>query len=307
MVWMHLVQLSAIDLNLLRVLGALLETGSVKDAARRLALSPSATSHALSRLRDALGDPILVRAGRSMVPTARAEALAPRVRRVLEDAEQIFVRREGFDPARLRRVFRILTNDYGELMVLAPLGATLAREAPGVDLYASGPPPGGVVEGLRSGEGDLAIGVFGELPPDIAKRRLFRDGFVTLLREGHPALRGRWTRKRFAALDHVLVSPRGTPGGVIDTLLAESGLERRVARTVSSFFVAPHLLVDTDYVLTVSERVAARLAPGLGLVTRTPPVAPEGFHVSMVWHRRHDEDAEHRFLRERALAEAQAS
>ena len=129
-------QLSSIDLNLLLVLSALLETGSVKEAARRLALSPSATSHALGRLREVLDDPVLVRAGRSMVLSARAEALAPRVRRILEESEALFRQAEGFDPAHLSRAFRVIGNDYGELLIVAPLGATLATAAPGVDLFA---------------------------------------------------------------------------------------------------------------------------------------------------------------------------
>lgn len=298
-------QLSSIDLNLLLVLDALLETGSVKDAARRLALSPSATSHALARLRDVLGDPVLVRAGRRMVPTTRAEALAPRVRRLLEEAEAVFRRAEGFDPALLRRSFTAITNDYGELMVVCPTSALLAREAPGVDLYSRGAGLDRGVTGLREGIGDVMIGVLSSPPPDIATQRLFRDEFVSLLRAGHPALEQRWTKRRFAALEHVLVAPGGTPRGTVDTLLAEHGLERRVARTVSTFHAAPHLLAQTDYVLTVSRRVAERLAGDLGLVQRKPPVAPEGYWIVLAWHRRHDEDPEHRYLRVK-IAEAVA-
>lgn len=296
-------QLSSIDLNLLLVLSALLETGSVKEAARRLALSPSATSHALGRLREVLDDPVLVRAGRSMVLSARAEALAPRVRRILEESEALFRQAEGFDPAHLSRAFRVIGNDYGELLIVAPLGATLATAAPGVDLFAVPEPTGGAIEALRRGDADVALGVFGELPPDLGKTRLFRDEFVCLLRDGHPALGRRWTKRRFAALDHVLVAPRGTPRGAVDSILAEHGLERRVARTVSTFLVAPHLVAGTDFVVTISRRFAERLGPSLGLVQRKPPVAPEGFYVSMIWHRRFDADPEHRWLRESIEAE----
>ena len=99
----------------------------------------------------------------------------------------------------------------------------------------------------------------------------------------------------------MLVAPGGVPRGAVDTLLAEHGLERRIARTVSTFHAAPHLVADTDYVLTVSRRVAERLAPGLGLVRRKPPVAPDGYWIVLAWHRRHDEDPEHAYLREKIV------
>lgn len=296
-------QASSVDLNLLLVLAALLETGSVKQAASRLALSPSATSHALARLRDALGDPILVRAGRTMVLTARAEALIPQVRRIVEESEAVFRRGAGFDAAQLRRGFRVFANDYEELLLIGPLSRRLALEAPLVDLYSLPTPPS-VIEPLRRGECDVALGVFGDLPPDIGVQRLFADEFVCLLRENHPALGERWTKKRFAALQHILVAPRGTPRGIVDNMLAEQGLERRVARTVTTFIVAPHLVAGSDFVLTIARRVATLLASGLGLVLRKPPVAPQGFHVGMAWHRRYDQDPEHQFLRERIVEEA---
>jgi DNA-binding transcriptional LysR family regulator len=301
---MHTVQLSSIDLNLLLVLASLLETGSVKEAAAKLSLSPSATSHALARLRDTLGDPILVRAGRSMVLTDRAEALAPRVRRIVEEAEAVFRQGEGFEPRELRRSFRILAHDYGEIMVVDPVSRALAREAPGVNLYALSTPREGILEPLRNGEADFAIGATRSLPSELTTTTLFRDSFVCLLREGHPALGARWTKRRFASLEHVLIAPRGVPWGVVDEMLAEEGLERRVARTVASFLVAPRLLVGTDYVLTIARRMADRLAPDLGLVMKKPPIAPEGFDVSLAWHRRHEDDAEHRWLRELIAREA---
>jgi DNA-binding transcriptional LysR family regulator len=188
-------------------------------------------------------------------------------------------------------------------MVVDPVSRALAREAPGVNLYSMSTPRAGILEPLRSGEADFTVGAARSLPAELMSTRLFRETFVCLLRRGHPALEQRWTKRRFASLEHVLVAPRGVPRGVVDEMLAEEGLERRVARTVSSFLVAPRLLVDTDYVLTLARRMADRLAPDLGLVMKKPPVAPESFEIHLAWHRRHEDDAEHRWMRELVVRE----
>jgi len=294
---MHEVQLSGIDLNLLPVLHALLETRSVKLAAARVNLSASATSHALARLRDALGDPLLVRAGRALTLTPRAEGLQPRLRQLFEGLEAALAFEEAIDPATLRRAFRIVATDYVELIVAPALSAEVAAAAPGVDLFHEHLDD--AVTALRSGGADLAVGVLGSLPEDVFVERLVTERFVLLMRRGHPASRGRLTPARFAALDHLLVSPRGGPSGIVDRILAEGGLHRRVARTVATFAVAPYLLVGSDLVLTVAERVAKTHATSLGLVIRRPPIELPTFDLVAAWHRRHELDPGHRWLRER--------
>jgi len=298
---MHDVQLREIDLNLLVVLDALLDTRSIKHTADRVALSPSATSHALARLRDALDDPLLVRAGRDMVLTEGAEALRPRLRRALDELQRALRAGDDIDPETLRRDFRIATSDFAELFVLAPASDAIAVAAPGVALQ-SHVYDGDAPDKLRSNRYDLALGVFVNLPADICQRPLFHEQFVCVLRKGHPAARRKLTAERFASLEHVLVSPRGDPRGVVDRLLEEQGLSRRVARTVTSFAVAPHLVANSDYVLTIARRVALQLAPALDLVVREPPVALNGFELSMVWHRRADDDPAHGWLRDQLAA-----
>jgi DNA-binding transcriptional LysR family regulator len=294
---MHDMQLSGVDLNLLVVLDALLDTRSVKRAAARVALSPSATSHALGRLRDLLGDPLLVRAGRHMVLTPRAEAIKPRVQRLLQETGALLRSDEPVDPGTLRRSFRISSNDYAEMIVVRALSVALARSAPGVDLY-SRHLDGNPTEPLRSGASDLALGVFFDLPADIHRTSLFHEEFVCVLRKDHPALKRKLTLERYVSLEHVLIAPRGEPRGVVDMHLERQGLSRRIARTVASFEIAPFLIPETDYVLTLAARVAKRLARRLGLAIRTPPIELPGFEASLVWHRRFEDDPAHRWLRE---------
>ena len=293
---MHDMQLSAIDMNLLVVLGALLETGSVKGAASRLGLSPSATSHALGRLRELLDDPVLVRAGQRMVPSARAEQLRPRVDRLLSDVVELLEPTDEVNPATMRRSFRLATTDYVDLLVVQPLSRRLAVEAPGVDLYCS--PIPGAVERLRNEQIDLAFGVFPQLPEDIEAAPMIEEDLVCVLRKGHPRARGRFTRAQYAALGHVLTAPAGGTRAVVDTCLERHGLTRRVARTAPNFQAAAQLVEGTDYVLTLPRRIAERLCGPLDLVVRAPPLEVPPFVLEVIWHRRHGEDAAHRWLRE---------
>lgn len=288
-------RLSAIDVNLLVVLDALLQEGHVGRASRRLALTPSATSHALARLRELLGDPLLVRAGRRFVLTPRASELVPQVRQLMEQMERILQSPEAFQPAKLERTFLLLTTDHIELVLLRPLDRLLTVEAAQVILH-SRPVGPDAVEELRASRADLAFGMFPGLPKDLSSQVLFQDRFVTLVREGHPALSRPLTLRRFAALEHVLVAPRGVATSALDTLLAERGLKRRVVRTLGTFLAAPFLVAQTDHVVTLSARMAEALAPLLGLRMLEPPI-PLEFTLMQVWHRRLDTDPAHAWFR----------
>jgi DNA-binding transcriptional LysR family regulator len=159
-------QLSAMDLNLLVALDALLDTGSVKKAAQRLALSASATSHTLARLRDLLDDPLLVRSGQKLVLTPRAERLRPRVRALVEDIAQVLAPEPAFDPGRLRRTFTVAATDHLSMLVMEPLSRVLTQAAPSVNLYL-GPVYRDTMDRLRDGSLDLAMGAFPVHPPDV--------------------------------------------------------------------------------------------------------------------------------------------
>ncbi|MEZ4238451.1 MAG: LysR family transcriptional regulator [Myxococcota bacterium] len=290
------------QLDDLLVLQALLDTSSVKDAAGRVGLSPSAVSHALGRLRERLGDPLLVRAGQRLVPTPRAERMRPRLGAALEALARA-VGEDRFAPATAERAFRIVCTDHAELGVLQPLGTALLRAAPGITLHSE-VPRGDASARLRDGRADLALGAFSPAPADIRSEVLFEEHFVTLLRPGHPALDdGPLDVVRYAGLQHLLVAPGGRPRGALDDRLEALGLQRRVVRTVATFLVAPFLVADSDVVVTLPSRVAAALADRVGLVQRAPPPELDGrFPVRMLWHRRDDEDAAHRWLRARVRA-----
>lgn len=299
---MHGMQYDELDWNLLKTLHALLETSSVRDAADRIGRSAPATSHALARLRDALDDPILVRAGRGMVRTARAEAMRPDVARLVESIGEVLRPSRPVDPATLQARFRIRATDH-VLGVLGPsLDARIRAAAPHVDLVVT-PNRDDDADHLREGRVDLAVGVWADLPPELRIRRLFADRFVCVVREDHPRRATVDQMATWLDLDHVLTAPRGRPGSHVDRHLRALGHQRRVARTVPYFLAAFLLVAQSDAVLTVSARLARTMAPRFGLHVFAPPLdlGPD-YTLSMLWHPRRDGDPAHRWLRDQLVA-----
>jgi DNA-binding transcriptional LysR family regulator len=294
---MHGVHLSAVDANLVLPLHALLETRSVSAAAKRVGLSPSATSHALARLRAVLGDPLLVRAGQKLVRTPRGETLLDASRQAVERLQAVFAHDAPFDPRSMRRAFRVATTDHVQLLLLRTVDERLTKEAPGVDFFCL-PMDWGSMAALREGTVDFSIGVFGEKPPDIRMSPLFVDELVAVARRGHPVHRGPMTTDRFVAYPHALVAPLGTPSGLVDEILERMGKTRRVARTVPTFVEAALLVAETDYLLTIPRVVVSAFQKRFGLRQVAVPLALPRFTISVASHRRHEADAGHGWMRD---------
>lgn len=293
--------LAGLDLNLLVALRALLAERHVTRAAARIGLSQPAMSHALGRLRELLGDPLLVRTPSGMQPTARAEAMTVPLERALDDVARLLASPAPFEAARSTRRFRIATNDYMELVLFPQLLARLWGEAPGVDVRVRNI-GARVSEELAEARLDLAMGVvpqFGDPhpAPGIHVQRLVSDRFVCVVRDGHPTVKKRLSLDEFVAMPHALVSPRGESGSVVDTALARLGKKRRVAVEVPHFLVAPHVVRETDVILTLAARVADSLGPLLGLRRLAPPIELDGFSMAMAWHERQHADPAHAWLR----------
>ncbi len=286
-----------LDLNLLLALDALLQEASVTKAGQRLGLSTPATSHALARLREQLGDPVLVRAGRRMVLTPRAVELRPRIRALVEEAKQALATSTPFDPARLDRCFVVNASDYVLDLLGTEVDAALRTTAPLATLRFV-PNTTDDAKSLREGESDLAVGIYGDLPPEMMHRQLLTDRFVCVVRERHPSVGKRLTLDQYVALPHLQVAPRGRPGGYIDDELHRLGHTRHVARAVPYFLTALRMVTSTDYVLTISERIARSHAASLGLKVLDAPLELRPYALNLVWHPRFDADEAHRFVRE---------
>lgn len=293
--------MKSIDLNLLRVLDAVLDEGSVTAAAQRLHLSVPATSHALSRVREALGDPLLVRAGRALVPTPRALALREPLARWLAQAESL-VARPGTDSlADLRRRF-VVRGPEGMVMAYgAALAEDLHRAMPASSLrFVADAEEADAA--LREGRIDLDIGLFRPAEPEIETLELLRQWPVALTRPGHPIGDGALTPERYAAHPHVDVQRRPGPPSPVDAALARHGCSRRVLVTVPQAIVAALMTTRSDLVATLSERMARAMAAGLPLQVHPLAFDVEPDVMIMAWHPRVTHDPAHRWLRERLLS-----
>lgn len=283
------------DLNLLITLDVLLVEGSVARAAKRLRLSPSAMSRALARLRETTGDPLLVRAGRGLVPTPRALELQARVGQLVEDAEAILRPAALLNLGKLVRTFTLRTSE-GFVETFGPdLIARVGQEAPGVRLrFVLKPDKDSTA--LRDGSVDLETGAVGRTTgPELRAVGLFRDRFIGVVRAGHPLSQGEITPARYAAGQHIGVSRRGPDKGPVDDALVPFGLEREIVTIVGGFSSALALARASDLIACVPERHTGKLRAGMHSFPL--PVSPPEVTVSLLWHPRLDADPAHRWLR----------
>lgn len=285
------------DLNLLVTLDVLLAEGSVTRAAKRLQLSPSAMSRALARLREVTGDPLLVRAGRELVPTPRAIALRDRVGQLVQDAQTVLRPVEALDLLQVKRAFTLRTSE-GFVETFGPaLIEQLAADAPGVQLRFVQKPDKDS-RPLRDGLIDLETGVVeGDTGPELRTQVLFRDRYIGVVRPGHALATGPMTLARYASERHVAVSRDALAKSLIDDALARDGVMREVATIVGGFATAISLAKSSDLVATVPERHSEGLREGLFSFGLPMPVAE--FSVSLLWHPRMEADPAHRWLRTR--------
>jgi DNA-binding transcriptional LysR family regulator len=298
-------KLSSVDLNLLVALDALIREGNVTAAGRRIGLSQPAMSHALSRLRDVLGDPLLVREGRVMRLTSLAERLAPRVQRLIGEIDATLLGHRAFEAETATRTFRIATNDYCGAVIMPELLAQVRRLAPGVELELHAHRGRAPAPELARGELDFAVGTFLESEPGVEREVLFRETFACLVRRGHPHSNGKISVQHYAELEHVLITAPDYGAGVVDFALAEHGLRRRVVARTPHFLVAPALVAGSDAIVTLPSRLA-RLSARAGLRSFPPPLPLPPFDVHLLWHGAAGEDAASRWLRQRLLAVALA-
>lgn len=290
------------DLNLLFALDVLIAERSVAAAARRLGLSASAMSRTLSRLRETTGDPLLVRAGRTMVLTPYAEAIQERTQNAVFEARAVLrPASPGLDIATHEQMFTLRAND-GFTDVFGPkLIAQAAIDAPGV-LLRFAPKAEKTDRPLREGRVDLEIGVLGEMGPEIRVQTLFRDRFVGVVRKSHPLARSaEVTAEHYVAWGHVIASRRGLLTGPVDEGLAEAGLSRHIAAIVPGFPAALAVARETDLValLPASFLIDRPVVDALAvfeLPVKTRPVV-----ISQMWHPRSEVDPAHRWLRQFVL------
>jgi DNA-binding transcriptional LysR family regulator len=290
----------SLDLNLLIALDALLTERSVSGAARKLGLSTSAMSRTLSRLRTVLGDPILVSAGRAMVATPHATAIAEQVRALNAGVHAVLRPPPEIDIGTLTRDFTLRANEAFVLRHAARLATAVAAAAPGVRLRFV-PKPDKDIRPLRDGSIDLDIGVISGDGAELRAQTLYRDVFVGVVRTGHPLLEKKpVTPERYAAWGHVVASKKNTFTGPVDSALAALGLSRTV-RIVALSFPAVIAIAAASDLIGLAPRSFCPGDPTGQTETFDLPVTTPGIVISQIWHPRMDADLGHRWLRSMVL------
>lgn len=272
MIYIRLMNLASLDLNLLVALDALLLEANVGRAAMRIGLSQPAASHALRRLRDVLGDPLLVRTGARMELTPRAQALRAPLAQALDQVRGLFMPDE-FDAARSERRFRLMMPDLAVELLMPPLMKKLDTLAPGVriDVVPWRGPAIFTAEFARTI--DMVISI-GDAFKGFHRQLLYTDSDALAVRHGHPAGARLKNRETFFKARHAAVVIRGQSEDLIDTWLRGKGMERRIALVVPSYIEALHVAARTDLVAFVPRRLIAALSKQLSLTTVAPPLDP---------------------------------
>lgn len=271
-----------LDLSLLLIFVELMRHERTTVVARRLGLSQSAVSHALTRLRDIFDDPLFLRRSNGLAPNQRAKELAPKIEQLLRLAQTVVGDAESFDPASSDRLFRLAANDLVTALFAAPLLGAMAAAAPQARLTIRFAVGADAFNALRRDEIDLAVGRFYELPSGFDSVVISEERFVVIARRGHPAIGPSLDLATYLRLDHLLVSFVGRLEGVVDAALAREGLKRRVRASMPMFLTAFAAVAASDMIATAPARLARRFAEQFRLDLYEPPVPVEGFPLTLV-------------------------
>ncbi len=291
------VNLRNVDLNLLVAFDVLMRERHVTRAARRLGVGQPAMSASLSRLRHLFHDDLLVKQGAEMTPTVRALALEPEIRRFLKDVERLIVERDHFDPATSTRSFTLRMSDLLSFLFLPDLLTQIGVAGSGVTLEVRHLSPDATIDALERNELDLAVSTGLDVPKSIECRGILEDRIVCVLSKAHPCAAGFDDVDTFVNLPQIRVSQSPLDDRFVDHQLAASGLDRNIALTVPHWLVVPEIIARTGLAAVMPHSIAARFAAAGDLRIVPPPIEDCAFMWCLYWHRRHNADAGHQWLR----------
>ena len=300
------------DLNLLRVFDAVMAEGSLTRAADTLAMTQPAVSHAMKRLREAVGEDLFTRTAHGVRPSSRAEQLWPRVRETLAGLREALAP-DSFDPRQDSVHFRLAMADASAALLSPALVHTIERQRLAVSLRVLPLTTRDPTRWLEAGEADLAVGYFPEVAVAVGaagrdsvlrQERLYTTRYVCVMRREHPLAMAELTLDAYCAAHHLLVSFSGRPHGYVDQALAALGRRRRIVLTVNQFFTAGRVVADSDLLTVLPEGFVEATGYSGQVVTRDLPLALAPVHVDMMWHRRHDQHPAQAWLRREVEASA---
>jgi DNA-binding transcriptional LysR family regulator len=288
-----------LDLNLLRVLVAIHDTGSVTKAAQRLKMSQPAVSAALGRLRESLAEPLFIRQADGMVPTPRADTLAGKAKEVLDAIDHGILRAPDFDPGTSDLEFVFCLSAIGEIVFLPKLVRYIRQRAPGARVRTVSLAPEQLEDALRSGEVDLALGYFPDLQKaEFFQRRLFSHDLVCMVRSGHRIKGPRMTLKQFTATEQALVKDGSRSQEMFEAVLAQKGIKRNIVLQTSHYLSIPTVIAESDLVVVLPTTVANVFTDSTQVRIVQPPMEIPRYDLKVYWHRRFAHDPKAKWLRD---------
>ncbi len=304
----YMTNISAFDLNLLKVLDALLSEHSTVQAGKRIGLSQPAVSAALARLRSAFDDELFFRQGQGLSPTSFALSLEGPVREIIEGIEGLLAHQNEFDPASASASFRIAGSDYFGELLMPKLAKRLAEYAPGITVHLVDLVPSAHIDTLDKHEIDLALVPGTDLPEWVDHEVAFNSTFSVVARKGHerlaraPVLAGDTIPlDLFCDLGHVLFSPQGRSAAMGDQALAKVGRTRRVVMSMPTFSSVYRAVSDSDFIALIPTALAHHVADSSALEVFKPPMPISPAEILMTWHRRSSSDPAHKWFRSQVL------
>nr|WP_315593657.1 LysR family transcriptional regulator [uncultured Cupriavidus sp.] len=291
-----------LDLNLLRILVAIHESGSVTAAAKRLKMSQPAASAALSKLRESLTDPLFIRQADGMVPTPRADLLASRAKEVLDAIDHGILRAPEFDPSQSEDEFVFCLSAIGEIVFLPKLVRSIRERAPGARVRSVSLAPDRLEEALRVGEVDLALGYFPDLQKaEFFQRRLFSHDLVCMVRADHKIKGPRMTLKQFTSTEQAFVKDGNRTQEMFEAVLAKQGITRNIVLQTSHYLSIPIVIAESDLIVVLPRTVANVFADSTQVRIVQPPMEIPPYDLKVYWHRRFAHDPKAKWLRELAV------
>jgi len=290
-----------IDLNLLVIFNQLLMDRRVSTSADKLGLSQPAVSNALKRLRVLLKDELFVRTSRGMEPTPYALHLIEPIGYALSTLQNALNQRDSFDPTTSERTFTLGLTDIGEIYFMPTLMAMLSREAPNIKISTLRPNTGRLSDDMAAGNVDIAIGLLPSLTTGFFQRRLFKQRYVCLFRQGHPKARNPITLAQYKALPHVGVISANTGHSEVDEWMTRKGIARDIHLHVQHFVAVGHILQSSDLIATVPERFAQKCAEPFQLETSPLPFKLTDIAINLFWHAKYNREPGNMWLRQRII------
>jgi molybdate transport repressor ModE-like protein len=295
---MHDMHIRDLDLTQITLLSELTKLGSVSAAARRIGLSQSAASHALAKLREQLGDPLFTRTRDGLKPTPYGERLGKAASQAVDLLAEGLAANRTFDPKTTTRQFTFYLSDVGQMVLLPPVLEVVRKEAPGATLRSVPIPLDDPAAPMISGEVDIAVGFFANLTAGFHQTLLFRERYVCVVRDDHPAFRSGMTLEAFRDVQHAVADGTGMAPEFVDECLAKHRIYRRATLRVPGFQVLPLIIANSDLLAFVPARLAASVAAHVPMIkVFQSPVHVPPFDIHMIWHERYHHDPANRWIR----------